>query len=238
MTLVHVQKTSVSQSVFEQLSQGLVRGEWQPGQHLPSERELAEAMGVSRPLVREAVRRLEQAGFVAIRHGAGLTVRDFRKTGGLDLLPQLLLREEGEIDWQLVRSVLEMRSAIGPDAARWCAIRHPERGARLAEIAAAAAPSSPLSELQDAMVEFFNEIIDGSENLAYRLAYNSLRGVYDPVRDAMAEIMAPELRDQDSLVRIAAAVAVGMPDMAADATRQLLAKGQDAVAVAVAALGA
>ena len=64
---------------------------------LPSERRLAEVLGVSRPAVREALQRLSQAQLVEVRHGGSTTVRDFRTFGGLDLLPRLLVRD-GELD--------------------------------------------------------------------------------------------------------------------------------------------
>ncbi len=69
----------------------------QPGQPLPSERRLAEVLGVSRPAVREAIKRLTEAGLVEVRHGDATTIRDFRKHAGLDLLPRLLIRS-GEVD--------------------------------------------------------------------------------------------------------------------------------------------
>ena len=47
--------------------------------------------------MREALQRLSQAGLVEVRHGGSTTVRDFRTSAGLDLLPRLLVRD-GELD--------------------------------------------------------------------------------------------------------------------------------------------
>jgi len=234
--LTQVHKVSVADEVFQQLSTGIVRGEWTAGQALPSERKLAEAMGVSRPLVREAVRRLEQAGLVAIRHGSGLTVCDFRRTAGLDLLPHLLLRPDGDVDWSLVQSVMEMRTAIAPDAARLCALRQPWRGAVLGELAREMQEEPDLAALQSRMMRFFDEVIEGSGNVAYRLAYNSLRRVYDPVRDVMAGVLETELRDVARVQRLAQAIAQADADSAARLARELVLQGQGAVEAAIAVL--
>lgn len=236
MVLTQIHKVSVADEVFQQISTGIVRGEWSAGQALPSERNLAEALGVSRPLVREAVRRLEQAGLVAIRHGSGLTVCDFRKTAGLDLLPHLLLRADGDVDWQLVQSVMEMRTAIAPDAARLCAQRQAWRGAGLAELARSMRTESALSALQTLNMRFFDDVIEGSGNVAYRLAYNSLRRVYDPVRDVVAGLLEVELRDAERVLGVAEAIGRADGDAAARIARALVSQGQAAVEAAIAAV--
>jgi GntR family transcriptional repressor for pyruvate dehydrogenase complex len=75
------------QKVARALGEAIRRGDHPPGSRLPSERELAEVFGVSRPTVREAMIALEIQGFLEIRHGSGIHVtRATPKTdGGLDL---------------------------------------------------------------------------------------------------------------------------------------------------------
>ena len=92
MALQPVNRRSVPEDVFEQIVADVLSGEMQPGQTLPSERRLAEVLGVSRPAVREALKRVSAAGLVEVRQGDSTTVRDFRRHAGLDLLPRLLLR--------------------------------------------------------------------------------------------------------------------------------------------------
>src|ERR1043165_1368509 len=108
MALQPVNRRSVPEDVFEQIVAEVLGGQMQPGEPLPSERRLAEVLGVSRPAVREAIKRLTEAGLVEVRQGDSTTVRDFRKHAGLDLLPRLLLRA-GELDVGVVRSILETR---------------------------------------------------------------------------------------------------------------------------------
>jgi DNA-binding FadR family transcriptional regulator len=62
--------------VAEQLLGLINRGAFEPGQRLPSERELAHEFGVSRPTIREAMIAMEIAGAVEVRSGSGVYVLD------------------------------------------------------------------------------------------------------------------------------------------------------------------
>lgn len=61
------------------------RGDFRPGQRIPSERDLAEEHGVSRPTIREALIALEVTGLVRSRHGSGIFVADDPPAGALSL---------------------------------------------------------------------------------------------------------------------------------------------------------
>jgi len=69
-----------SQRLFQQVAEqvvGLIRsGELPPGTRLPAERDLARKLGVSRPVVREAMIALEISGFVEVKTGTGSYVSD------------------------------------------------------------------------------------------------------------------------------------------------------------------
>lgn len=78
--------TNIADSVFEDLRAQILRGQLKPGERLLGERELATAYGTNRNTLREAVRKLEQARLVTVRHGRGVTVSDFRRTGTLELM--------------------------------------------------------------------------------------------------------------------------------------------------------
>jgi len=63
------------EQVADQIADMIRRGEFQAGQRLPAERDLAKSVGVSRPVVREAMVALEIAGLVEVRTGSGAYVR-------------------------------------------------------------------------------------------------------------------------------------------------------------------
>ena len=73
-----VESQRLYQQVAEQLGGLIDRGEFREGDRLPPERELSKKLGVSRPVVREAMIALEIAGLVEVRGGAGAFVKNVR----------------------------------------------------------------------------------------------------------------------------------------------------------------
>ena len=193
MALQPVNRRSVPEDVFEQILADVLSGEMQPGESLPSERRLAEVLGVSRPAVREALKRVAAAGLVEVRQGDATTVRDFRRHAGLDLLPQLLLRN-GQLDVSVARSILEARLHNGPKVAELAAERRPAGLADLLEesIAALASAEDPLEQQRHALT-FWDHVVDGADSIAFRLMFNTLRAAYEPALPALATLMAAEV---------------------------------------------
>jgi GntR family transcriptional regulator, transcriptional repressor for pyruvate dehydrogenase complex len=76
LALEPLDRTGVKDRLVAQLRELIEAGSLEAGQQLPSERELAEQLGVSRSSIREAVQLLEALGLVEIRHGAGTFVRE------------------------------------------------------------------------------------------------------------------------------------------------------------------
>lgn len=89
-----------------------------PGDQLPSERELAATLRVSRPSVREAVRTLQAEGRLIVRHGRGVFVSE-------PTSHQLLRAAMAELDHDL-GELFAMREVLEVPAARWAAERGDE----------------------------------------------------------------------------------------------------------------
>ena len=71
-----LERKTLTEIAQEELRQAIVGGTFQPEGQLPTEAELCEMLGVSRTVVREALRVLENDGLVARRHGVGTFVRN------------------------------------------------------------------------------------------------------------------------------------------------------------------
>ena len=69
---------NIAATIYRELRRQILHGELAPGERLPGERELAQRYDTNRNTLREAVRMLEQARLVTVRHGQGVTVADFR----------------------------------------------------------------------------------------------------------------------------------------------------------------
>lgn len=204
-------------AVYSALSAQILRGELQPGDALPSERLLAEDYAVNRHAIREAMKRLQQAGLVRVSHGGATRVLDWRATGGLDLLTQL--SDSGGLGPELVRSTLEMRLSIGADAARRCAQRAPASLMELMRAVVAAEPAGD-EDAADAYEHLWGLIIAGADNLAYRLALNSLLAASAPFD--LRGLSLPEARDRTALTTLVEAIASGDADTAESTARDLL----------------
>lgn len=93
------------EQISQKISQAIAKGEYQIGQRLPSERELAQVFGVSRPTVREAIIALELDGLVEVRLGSGVYVANreppFGHTGAKDIGPFELLEARRAIEGEV-----------------------------------------------------------------------------------------------------------------------------------------
>lgn len=76
MPFQKVQPEKLSTSVVRQIELLILRGILRPGERLPSERELSERLGVSRPSLRDAVAELQDQGLLATKAGSGIFVAD------------------------------------------------------------------------------------------------------------------------------------------------------------------
>ncbi|WP_063048361.1 FadR/GntR family transcriptional regulator [Nocardia arthritidis] len=226
MALQPVVKRSVSADVFEQIAADVLSGELAPGATLPSERQLAESLGVSRPAVREALQRLAAAGLVSVRQGDATTVLNYRRGAGLEVLPRLLV-QAGELDPAVASSILEARLHNGPKVAELAARRVGTIGADEvrplleASIEALAVEQDPVAQQRHAM-EFWDHVVDAADSIVFRLMFNMLRAAYEPALAALAPIMSAEVGNVGAYRELAAAIAAGRPQKAATTARALL----------------
>ena len=106
--LARVQRAGVKNQVFEQIRDRIMERAWLPGAKIPSENALAEALGVSRVPIREALQMLASLGLLETRHGGGTYVREY--SGELfinPLLPMLALDAPDILHVLEYRKILE-----------------------------------------------------------------------------------------------------------------------------------
>jgi GntR family negative regulator for fad regulon and positive regulator of fabA len=99
------------------LIQGILDGAFPIGERLPPERDLAGQIGITRPTLREAIRHLEQEGWVLVRQGKPTIVRDFWREGGLNILNRLI-HYQGYIQANFITHLLEFRLLLAPSYTR------------------------------------------------------------------------------------------------------------------------
>ncbi len=207
---------TLSDGVYNSALHEILSGRWPANQAAPSERELATTLNVTRHVVREALKRLQQAGLVRISQGGSTLVLDWRTHAGLDMGIALIsagVVPQGEI----FRDTAVLRRTVGIDAARLCALGASDEQLAAVTAASAAYPKTgTLQQFQDAEVTFWTAIMIGSGNIAYRLALNTLMAAIEEVgAELVMGLNAESLTDRGGHVELAAAIAARDPDTAA-----------------------
>jgi GntR family transcriptional repressor for pyruvate dehydrogenase complex len=107
---INEERKTFSRKVVEHIRELIATGQLKPGDKLPSERELAEMMNISRPTIREAFKILSAMGLLSIRQGNGVFVAD--QSVRLDNLASFLFLQTDTI-YELfeVRKMIETESA-------------------------------------------------------------------------------------------------------------------------------
>lgn len=181
MPFQKVQPEKLSQSVVRQIELLILRGILRPGERLPSERDLSDKLGVSRPSLRDAIADLQKRGLLTSKAGAGIFVADVLGSSFSDALVKLFANHaEAVFDYISFRRDLEGMAA--------------ERAARLAsdtdlmvidtvfqKMENAHAKRNPAEEAKlDA--EFHLSIVESSHNV---VMLHMMRSMYELLREGV-----------------------------------------------------
>lgn len=167
-------RSPVSRTVSGHLQAMILRGGLKPGEKLPSQRSLAEQLGVSRPSLREAISVLEAMGLVHVRVGSGVYVATPAARAPLWRFSERCSPQD----------VYEARYGIESHAAHLAALRCDEAGA--ARLRAATDIMRDALEAED--IPAMAAADAAFHDLVFDLAANPvLAGMYKPVRDLMVE---------------------------------------------------
>ena len=71
VAFIPIKQQRLSEEVYRQLKESILNGQYKPGDRLPSEKSFCEAFGVGRPVIREALRFLENSGLISVKPGSG-----------------------------------------------------------------------------------------------------------------------------------------------------------------------
>lgn len=228
MALQPITRQSIPDEIFAQLAGQVLSGDRTPGDTLPSERALSEALGVSRAAVREALGRLDRARLIQVRQGGSTVVRDFRAEAGFDVLP-LLLVHGGDVDRATLASVIEARALIGPQVAALAAARadHDTHDRLRAMVSELETETEPLQRMWRAL-GFWEVIVDSVDSIAFRLLFNTIRHVYVPAFDVLVNVMAAEVDEIGHYRALAEAIGAGDAAAAQRSAAAMLALGSAA----------
>jgi len=164
---------AIGDVVIENIKAMILDGRLKPGDRLPSEKEFAESLGVSRLSLREAVRALAMTRILDVRHGDGTYVTS--------LTPDVLLETLGFIiDFHQDASILdlfEVRRALEPLAAEKAALLMSKQdSAALVELVEQLDSQMPVDEVVVNDLEFHHRIAKASGNAVLCAFIDSVAG--------------------------------------------------------------
>ena len=206
----NIQKISISEQVYIQLRDRILKKVLPVGTELPSERELSETLGVNRGAVREAIKRLQQARLVRVRHGGATQVENFEAEGGLELLPSLMVSAQGQVNLEVARGIVALRKALAPVVAGQAAVHGGKALAdALKPVIANMQNTSELPKLQQLAFDFWALVVQGSGNVVFKLAFNSMNQTYLAAWNTLTLVMQDEFLDVNTLAQLAQAIEAG-----------------------------
>ncbi|MBL4926981.1 FadR/GntR family transcriptional regulator [Fuscibacter oryzae] len=173
-----IEAEKLSHSVVRQVELLILRGILRPGERLPSERELSEKLGVSRPSLREAVADLQARGLLISRPNSGIFVGDVLGSAFAPALIQLFAsHDEAVFDYIAFRR--DMEGLAAERAARMASDTDLQVISTIfAKMEAAHQKRDPTDEAElDA--SFHMAIIEASHNV---VMLHMMRSMYDLLR--------------------------------------------------------
>jgi DNA-binding FadR family transcriptional regulator len=213
-------KKNVAERIASTLKSAIVRGRFQPGDALPSERELAERYEVNRSSIREAMKQLEAWGLVTVRHGGATRVTEFLLNAGLSVLPELL-EAGGALGTSILGDLHELRGLLLGWSAEQAARRaDPASVARLEELAKKLSePRLKPADAQALDYDFFEQLVLITGNRLLLLFSKMVRDIYFRAPERFVSLYRPDVFNPAHHRRCVAAIKSRDAQAAADAMR-------------------
>ncbi|PYG26599.1 FadR/GntR family transcriptional regulator [Pelagimonas varians] len=172
---------SIANAVVDQIESMIVDGILKEGHRLPSERELAEAMGVSRPKLREALQTLESRGLVSVRHGEGSFIASLT---GRAMSPALLAlyARHGRAFYDYLEYRREQEGFAARIAAQRATQSDKERLSEIISEMQTAWENDDIESSQEADLRLHVAVVDASQNTTL---IHMMASVYDLTRQGV-----------------------------------------------------
>jgi len=221
-----LRQASLTMRIRDEIVRFLGDRRLKPNDRLPSERELANLLGVSRPSVREAVRALESEGRLVVRHGQGVFVAEPESTR--QLRRSLLSQEHGIEELYAMREVLEV------PAARWASERQDsaalEKVRRAYDEVLAASHEDPVDfeRLRRLDMGFHLAIVEASGNRFLEQTQGVLHTILEQGMESTLTVPGRLERSREDHRRIVEAIVAGDAAAAARAARNHVRAAQSA----------
>ncbi len=181
-TRTPIDRRRLYQQIADDIEQLILDGAFPAGTRLPSEHELAEQYGVSRNVVREALKRLKEHGLVVIRTGSGTYVSQ-PTTEPISQALRRLLRHNSE-SFSVVH-FYEVRRMLEPETARLAAERASD-----AEIARILSALRSMESHREDSIAWTNADLDFHLAIASAAHNPLISSLLEPLTDSLRKVIA------------------------------------------------
>lgn len=210
-----LKRTNLYEQIAGEIRDYIIKNQIQPGERLPTERELAEMLGVSRTSVREGIRLLETLQFLEVKPKRGITVKKLELSSLVRQLTQRILLEKNRFV-----ELIEARRILEQELVKLAAVRATEEDLTRLELTIelmakqlaqgksikqadlcfhqalfSAAKNSVLEGFQTALADFFSAALlkaGSPEKNAETLREHQL--IYQAVKDRQPDAAASAMR--------------------------------------------
>ncbi len=110
---------------YQSLVNSILDGSLPAHSNLPNEHRLAEALGVTRSTLREALQKLAANGMIEIQHGKPTRVCDIWREGNMNTLSTIVQTQFSRMSVEWVPQILQVRTALAPEYIALAVENHP-----------------------------------------------------------------------------------------------------------------
>lgn len=169
---------SLKELLVCQIRDRILSGELPVGSQLPTERDLAQQMQVSRAVINSGLKELENQGFLEIIQRQGVYVADYGRNGNINTLTAIMEYHNEKLGHNEIRSILEVRRALEHLATDSVIANAPDSDIeRLESLAQTVKDSHTISDITAATFAFHHELSVISSNSILPLIYISFKPV-------------------------------------------------------------
>jgi GntR family transcriptional regulator, transcriptional repressor for pyruvate dehydrogenase complex len=218
-------RTSFAADAIRTIKHMILDGRLEPGQRLPPERALSEALGVSRPTVREAIRSLQAMNILESRHGAGTFVSSLSVDELLRPLQFVLALSDSALE-----HLFEVRLLLEPGAAALAAERATDERLQLMRdcVARSYGPELTVDDHLRLDVELHELVVHASDNALLEHLMASISAMGEESRNYTARLPGVQRLTRREHEAIVDAICARSPERARAAMTAHISRIRDA----------
>ena len=177
---------SIKQLFVQTIENAILSGKMKIGEKLPTERELAKQMKISRSIVNLGLNELKQKGFIEINPRQGAVVGDYIKNGNTDILLSIINYNNDKVDKLTFNSLAHFRLINEGEAAYLAALNRTEQNLEdIKKIAKELYNTTDIHDFSSKLFDFHHEIFFATGNIIYPLVHNAFRDICVKITDSL-----------------------------------------------------